>query len=146
MANLALNARSDEDVLPLAPVHLPEFGQSVSWLMCRNPMCASFGIPFDGPLPASWGRSVGDARCRVDLVKPQFRCRACGHSFLPPSNAGIRVLARRFLAQSLPFADCPDEGCGNHGWSVFEHWAPTGGGQADGGEAVEVVMLVKSMR
>ncbi len=127
MANLALNARSDEDVLPLAPVHLPEFGQLVSWLMCRNPMCTSFGIPFDGPLPGSWGRSVGDVRCRVDLVKPQFRCRACGHSFLPPSNAGIRILARRFLAQSLPFADCPDEGCGNHGWSVFEHWVPTGG-------------------
>ncbi len=27
MADLALDARSGEDVLPLAPVHLPEFGQ-----------------------------------------------------------------------------------------------------------------------
>ena len=41
MADLALDSRSDEDVPPLDPVHLPEFGQSVSWLMCRNPMCAS---------------------------------------------------------------------------------------------------------
>ena len=36
MVDLALDSRSGEDVLPLAPVHLPEFGQSVSWLMCRN--------------------------------------------------------------------------------------------------------------
>ena len=34
MADLALDALSGEDVPPLAPVHLPEFGQSVSWLMC----------------------------------------------------------------------------------------------------------------
>ena len=55
MADLALDSRSDEDVPPLAPVHLPELGQSVSWLKCHNTMCASFRIPFDGPLPARRG-------------------------------------------------------------------------------------------
>ena len=77
MTDLALDPRSGEDALPLAPVRLPEFGQSVSWLMCR-----SFGIPFNGPLPGRRDRSVGDARCRD-----------CGHSFPPPSNPGVRVLA-----------------------------------------------------
>ena len=62
MADLVLNSRSDEDVPPLAPVHLPEFGQSVSWLMCRNPMCTSFGIPIAVPsiqafLPGNWSLS-----------------------------------------------------------------------------------------
>ena len=47
MADLALDARSGGDVPPLAPVHLPEFGQSVSWLMCRNPTHGRFGVPFD---------------------------------------------------------------------------------------------------
>lgn len=129
MPALALDSRLDEDVLPLSPVHLPEFRQSVSWLMCRNPMCGRFGVPFDGPSPSRREKSVGDVRCRIDLVKPQFRCRDCGHSFQPPSSAGIRVLARHFLAQSLPFADCPDQDCENHGWSVFEHWAPVGEGR-----------------
>ena len=129
MADLALGSRSEDGASPLAPVRLPEFGQRVSWLMCRNPMCGSFGIHFDGPLPSRWDGSVGDARCRIDLGKPRFMCRACGHSFRPPSNAGVRVLARRFLAQSLPFADCPNQDCENHGWSVFDHWAPTGEGR-----------------
>ena len=28
-----------------------EFGLGVSWAMCRNPMCANFGIPFEGEFP-----------------------------------------------------------------------------------------------
>ncbi len=51
MADLALDSRSGEDVSPLAPVHLPEFGQSVSWLMCRNSMCGDSASPFDCLLP-----------------------------------------------------------------------------------------------
>ena len=129
MVGLAPDSRSDADVLPLAPVNLPEFGQSVSWLMCRNPMCGRFGVHFDGPWPGRGDKSVGNALHRVDLVKPKFRCYVCEQSFLPPSNAGIRVLARRFLAQSLPFADCPNQDCENHGWSVFERWAPPGEGR-----------------
>ena len=129
VADLALGLRSEGGVSPLAPVFLPEFEQHVSWLMCRNPMCGSFGIPFDGALPSRGAGSVGDARCRIDLVNPQFKCRACGHSFKPCSNAGIRVLARHFLAQSLPFADCPNRACENHGLSVFDHWAPTSEGR-----------------
>ena len=31
--------------------HLPEFGMDVSWAMCRNPMCANFGIHFEGTIP-----------------------------------------------------------------------------------------------
>ena len=126
MADLALDLRPEAGISPLAPVFLPEFGQRVSWLMCRNPMCGSFGLHCDGATLDREGTSVGDDRCRVDLAKPQFRCRACDHSFRPPSNAGIRALARHFLSQSLPFGDCPDAACENHGWNVFEHWAPTG--------------------
>ena len=55
MADLALDSRSDEDVPPLAPVHLPEFDQSVSWPICCNPMYGGFGMPFDGPLPVRRG-------------------------------------------------------------------------------------------
>ena len=40
----------------IEPVELPEFGLSVSWAMCRNAMCANFGIPFEGVnLFENWG-------------------------------------------------------------------------------------------
>ena len=129
VADLALDLRSDGDFSPLAPVFLPEFDQHVNWLMLRAPMCGRFGVSCDCALPSRGAGSVNDASCRIDLVNPQFKCRACGHSFKPCSNAGIRVLARHFLAQSLPFADCPNRACENHGLNVFDHWAPTSEGR-----------------
>ena len=37
------------------------------------------------------------------------------------ATPSVRPLARHFLSESLPFADCPKEDCSNHGFNGFEH-------------------------
>ena len=106
---------------PLAPVFLPEFGQPVSWAMCRNPSCANFGIHYEGPPPGDQG-SVTDARYRIECKTGRFRCKSCEQSFTLKSNRAIRPLARYFLGLSLPFADCPNPACANRGYNAFEHY------------------------
>ena len=116
------------------PVHLPEFGLAVSWAMCRNPMCANFGIQFDGAIPEG-RKQVSDDRYYVRLSKGshertvgEIQCRYCGQSSRLASNLAIHPIARYFLSLSLPFADCPNAECKNHGLNVFEHWTETGSG------------------
>ena len=109
-------------------VDLPEFGLSVSWAMCRNPMCANFGIHFEGEIPEG-RKQVSDDRYYVRLSKGlrgrtvgEMQCRYCGQSSRLASNEAIRPIARYFLSLSLPFADCPNTDCSNHGVNLFEHW------------------------
>lgn len=111
---------------PLAPVHLPEFDTSISWAICHNPSCSSFGIPYSGPAPVNWktGGSVGDRRYRFDIGRRRLHCRNCEHQFRLRSNRAVRSLARYYLSQSLPFADCPNTHCPNHGHNIFEHYHP----------------------
>ena len=106
---------------PLAPVRLPEFGASPSWLMCRNALCPNFGVSYDGPQPEGRVKSVSDARYRLDLAEGRGKCRHCHLSFQMLPNLSIRPLARHFLSLSLPFADCPDPECANHGLNLFEN-------------------------
>ena len=114
----------------IAPVLLPEFGLDVSWAMCRNPMCAHFGIPFEGTIPAG-RRHASDEHYHV-RVNPGARgrlvgvieCRNCGQSSQLASDRAIRPIARYFLSLSLPFADCPKVACENHGKNLFETWGP----------------------
>lgn len=107
---------------PLAPVDLREFGQAVSWAMCRNPRCENFCIHYGGPAPADDEEVVQDGRYRITPKDGRIRCKYCGQSFTLKSNLAVRALARHFLGLSLPFADCPDRDCGNHGRNVFEHF------------------------
>ena len=109
-----------EPTNPLAPADLPEFGHAVSWAMCRNPRCENFCIHYTGPGPAEAGDTVQDARYRIQ--NGRVRCKYCGQSFTLKSNRAIRPLARHFLSLSLPFADCPDPACANHGRNAFEHY------------------------
>ena len=111
---------------------LPEFGLSVSWAMCRNPMCANFGIPFEGEI-AKDRRQASDERYTIRVIpdtrgRPvgEIRCRYCGQSSRLASNKAIRPIARYFLSLSLPFADCPNTDCANHGVNLFEHWGDAG--------------------
>lgn len=99
---------------PYLPAHLPEFGFSVSWATCRNPMCGNFGRQFSGEAPEGT-RNLSDGRIRIDAVAGRVRCVACGQSFRLNSNRAIRRIASQFLAWSLPFADCPNPECANHG-------------------------------
>ena len=110
-----------ERLSPLAPARLPEFGTSTSWLMCRNAMCLNFGKPYDGPQPDGGAKAVSDTRYRLDLVTGRASCRHCRLSFRMLPNHSVRPLARHFLSLSLPFADCPDPECANHGVNLFEH-------------------------
>ena len=106
---------------PFAPVFLPEFGIEVSWAMCRNPACPHFGVHYEGPPPGS-SKSVSDERYRIETKDAKFKCEYCGQTFSLKSNRAIRAPARYFLQLSLPFADCPDKDCENHGVNVFERW------------------------
>ena len=108
--------------------HLPEFGVAVNWAMCRNAMCPNFGIPFEGEIPK--GRKwTSDDRCQI-LVVPGGRgrpagkilCWYCDQSSRLASNKAVRPIARYFLSLSLPFADCPNAECQNHGVNLYETW------------------------
>ena len=107
---------------------LPEFGLSVSWAMCRNPMCANFGIPFEGEVHGERKRAADENY--IVQVTPGPRghpvgvivCRCCGQRSRLASNRAIRPIARYFLSLSLPFADCPNAQCRNHGVNLYETW------------------------
>ena len=115
-----------ERLSPLEPARLREFGASVSWLMCRNALCENFGVRYDGPQPDGGAKGVSDARYRLDLASGRAKCRCCRLSFQMLSNQSVRPLARHFLSLSLPFADCPEPECANHGVNLFEHCPPKG--------------------
>ena len=37
--------------MSVAPIELPGFGDTFSWITCRNTMCANFGICYEGRDP-----------------------------------------------------------------------------------------------
>ena len=51
-------------------------------------------------------------------------CRYCTAEIQLHSANAIRRIARHFLSESLPFAECPEPDCENHGRNVFENFAP----------------------
>ena len=108
------------DENPYLPVFLPEFGVSVGWAMCRNTMCANFGVQYEGPASGE-GHMVYDDRYSINTDTGRFLCRYCDHAFDLRSNRAIRVVARHFLSQSLPFASCQNAECKNFGFNAFEH-------------------------
>ena len=118
--------------MTIRPMHLPEVGSEVTWAMCRNPMCDNFGIPFEGEIPEG-RKQISDERYFVRVV-PAARgrpvgviaCRCCGQRSRLASNRAIRPIVRHFLATSLPFADCSNPDCQNHGANVYEHWPEPG--------------------
>ena len=98
-------------------------------------MCPHFGIEFEGEIPEG-RKQVSDDRYTVRLGSgargrpiATIQCRYCGQSAQLKSNRAIRPIARYFLSLSLPFADCPDPECENHGINVFENWTETGSGR-----------------
>ena len=107
----------------MQPVQLPEFNRSFNWAMCRNTWCPHFGVAYTGEVPAPGAAPRHDDHYRLDEAG-RLRCKYCGLSFGLKSNRAVRPVARYFLSLSLPFADCPDETCENHGINVYEHYAP----------------------
>ena len=104
-----------------APLYMPEFDRTFSWAMCRNTMCANFGIPYAGALSGSGKPAEHDDHYRLD-EKNRLHCKYCKQSFELKSNIAVRPIARYYLSLSLPFATCPDDTCENHGYNVFEHY------------------------
>ena len=120
----------------IVPEALPEIGCELNWAMCRNPMCGNFGVGFVGDVPDGGG-TASDARYTVRVsvdppgrVTAEITCRACGQRSRLGSNRAIRPIVRHFLSLSLPFSDCPNDRCENHGVNVFEHWPEAGEGQS----------------
>ena len=111
--------------MSIIPISLPEFSKQFSWAMCRNTMCNHFGIPYAGEAPVEGGRAVHDERYRLE-INGRMRCKYCKQSFEIRSNEALRIIARYFLSLSLPFADCPNVSCDNHGHNVFEHYIESG--------------------
>ena len=107
--------------MPIEPISLPEFNRTFNWAMCRNTLCEHFGIPYTGPVPKLGGKAADDNCYRLDS-DGRMRCKYCGLSFNLKSNAAVRPIARHFLSLSLPFAECPDDTCENHGYNVYEHY------------------------
>ena len=111
-----------------SPISIPEFDrESLTWAMCRNPMCRNFGVPYS-PKKASHSELLtSDANYRI-AAKSQgtLACRYCSQRFTLGSNEAIRPVARYFHSLSLPFATCPDPECENYGVNVFENYVPRG--------------------
>ena len=109
--------------MSVAPIELPEFGATISWIACRNTMCANFGICYDGREPGP--NSVSNKHFTLSAIDAKGRvrakCRECNQSFYVLANRSIRAIARYFLSQSLPFSDCPHSSCSNHGNNIYEH-------------------------
>ena len=122
-------------MMRIEAAYLPEFETAMNWAMCRNPQCANFGARFEGE--AGEGREqVHDRRYAIEIEGDaqwagcgKIRCRGCGEVSALASNRAVRPVARYYLGLSLPFADCPNEACVNHGANLFERWGPLDGGR-----------------
>ena len=84
-------------------------------------MCDHFGVPYTGPVPEQDGKAAHDDHYQLE-ADGSMRCKYCGMSFGLKSNKAVRPIARYFLSLSLPFADCSNIDCDNHGLNVFEHF------------------------
>ncbi len=58
----------------------------------------------------------------LKTVVGEIECRYCGQTSRLLSNRAVRPIARYYLSLSMPFADCPDPKCANHGINLFENW------------------------
>ena len=121
--------------MKIEPVTLPAFGLAVNWAMCRAPMCVNFGVDLDLELPDGSSQVKGVRYTLKRDTRPSGEmtgtivCGYCGQSAKLHSNHAIRPIARYFLSLSLPFADCSEPSCSNHGINVFEHWGQKRGGR-----------------
>ena len=116
--------------MSVSPIFMPEVGQTFSWAMCRNTMCQNYGIAYEGPMIIPEQTTASDSRYRLYVKdvrdRPRLTCKYCGQSFQLHSNRAVYPVMRYFLGLSLPFADCPNPDCENHGHNVFEHYATSG--------------------
>ena len=111
-----------------SPISIPELDrESITWAMCRNPMCRNFAVPYSPKKTSSEGTLTSEANYRiVSRAEQQLACRYCDQRFKLGSNEAIRPIARYFHSLSLPIATCPNPDCTNYGVNVFENLAPVG--------------------
>ena len=87
-------------------------------------MCANFGVLYGSGL----GPGDVDRRYRVNYDDDgdiaNLICEYCTAKIELHSARSLRPIARHFLSESLPFADCRKEDCSNHGRNVFEVIGP----------------------
>lgn len=112
-----------------APIRLPEFGNiEFGWGMCRNSMCRNFAVLYG----SEEGPGTDDLRYRLATEAGKLTklvCRYCEMNIPLHSTTSLREIARHFLSLSLPFADCPNDECENHGVNVFEYFGRSYGGR-----------------
>ena len=122
-------ALGETRVMLEAPIALPEFGiDDFSWATCHNPKCPNFGVPYD-PDDPDYPNFISDRHyAMLSRTDGAGRCRYCNGHFSAKPNRALRPIARYFLSLSLPFADCSNPDCNNHGVNVFENYSDTGSG------------------
>ena len=111
---------AEADLRAFDPIPFPEIGPGVEFNanFCRNPMCPNFG-----PAP---DRDAYRERYEVEPVRGyladrRYVCRICDMRSRLLSNRSLRAAYAWFKRQSIPFAACSNEACGQHGINVFEH-------------------------
>ncbi len=113
----------DIDLEAFRPVPFPEIGpdETFNANFCRNPMCPNFG---PAPDPDDYADRYSVVRDDTIKTDRRYVCRTCKSSSRLLSNESLHAAYVWFKRQSIPFATCPAEGCGNAGVNVFEHWGP----------------------
>ena len=111
---------TEADLQAFKPILFQEIGPGVKFNanFCRNPMCPNFG-----PAP---NLDAYRERYKVEaysnfLVDRHYTCRICNMRSRLLSNRSLRAAYVWFKRQSIPFAACRNEACGQHGINVFEH-------------------------
>ena len=85
-------------------VDLPEFGLSVNCAMCRNPMCANFGIPFEGEIPEGH-QSFPKVVIGMGAAGNQPRCGSVRASIRPFCDGSkLRYSPRTRTCPAVPVA------------------------------------------
>jgi hypothetical protein len=111
MTGVEKNAKIPPEKSPSLP------GFSVDANVCRNPACPNFGIS-EGDLQSA---KFGYEYKSTNGVLKHF-CKRCKQTHLAYSNVSALDAFHRCLANSIPYASCPNQDCKNHYVNLFEHY------------------------
>ena len=81
---------------------------------CKNPSCASFGVPLADAVIRGPGASNNYTVVGYGKGVPAARCNTCGEHFPLKSNDGVFEEAWRIGRETFVDPSCPMQDCSNH--------------------------------